>query len=218
MRISHLAATSLILSFSAISPEAFASCNTMGCQPYAGLSSGQSYTGTLQSYRSTTGAAYAPLGSYGGGSYAGGSYAGGNYGRQSGWMSAGAVRPTSTVVPFSTTTTNISKHRIAGLGDNEVLTPTNCPVSVYNPEGGKVLGCYAVGKIATGTRRQAHVQAYAQAQAHVQARVNVRIVRPVIYVRYPVPVPVYRPAPVYRGCNVRYSTRYGQSWPGRPCG
>lgn len=70
------------------------------------------------------------------------------------------------IVPFSGT--------LQGLGSNESLVPTNCPVNVHNPEGGEVLGCYSVVK----PRPPVQVQNY------------VRVVRPIIYVRYPVPVQV----------------------------
>ncbi len=134
----------------------------------------------------------------------------------SGSISRSYTDGTNTIVPFSTTTTNISRHRLTGMGSNEFLTPTTCPVSVYNPNGGKVLGCYSVSKPAPVRR---HVQVYTP-RVH-----TVRVVRPVIYVRYPVPVPVpfpvYQQAPVYNnyvgGCS-GFATRYGANWPGRPCG
>ncbi len=95
-------------------------------------------------------------------------------------------QPAPQIVPFSTTRSNVSNLSIAGMGPNERLCPTQCPVSVHNPEGGKVLGCYNVCKTAP-TVTPVHVQSY------------IRVVRPVIYVRYPVPtpvpVPVYMPAP-----------------------
>jgi hypothetical protein len=93
---------------------------------------------------------------------------------------------------------------LSGLGTNESLQATNCPTNVYNPEGGKVLGCYNV------------VKPVAQTSYY-------RIVRPIVYVRYPVPVAV----PYYSGCTVvthvsRYGdfghNRYGQGHYGRRCG
>lgn len=76
---------------------------------------------------------------------------------------------------------------LPGLGANESLRATNCPTNVYNPEGGTVLGCYNV------------VKPVAQTSYY-------RIVRPVIYVRYPVPVAV----PYYSGCTVvTHTSRYG---------
>ncbi len=134
----------------------------------------------------------------------------------SGSISRSYTDGANTIVPFSTATTNIASHRLSGMGSNEFLSPTTCPVSVYNPNGGKVLGCYSVSKPAPVRR---HVQVYTP-RVH-----TVRVVRPIIYVRYPVPVPVpfpvYQQAPVYNnyagGCS-GFATRYGANWPGRPCG
>lgn len=92
---------------------------------------------------------------------------------------------------------------LAGLGYNESLQATNCPTNVYNPEGARVLGCYNVVKPVPQTN-------------------YVRVVRPIIYVRYPVPVAV----PTYSACNVmtHYSRYGGYSWYqgldgyGRRCG
>ncbi len=85
--------------------------------------------------------------------------------------------PAPKVVPFTTSVSNVSSMSIAGLGPNERLCPTKCPVNVYNPEGGKVLGCYNVCKPV-------------QPVQHTYVQQWVRVVRPVIYVRYPVPTPV----------------------------
>jgi len=121
-------------------------------------------------------------------------------------------------ISFTSSARNISHHRIDGMGSNEFLSATTCPTSVYNPGGAKVLGCYSVVK-------KAPVPVYRPApvvvpQTHYQ---QVRVVRPIIYVRYPVPTPV----PVYQqnfshyshssqyqsgGCGVAYS-RYGNNWP-----
>lgn len=64
-----------------------------------------------------------------------------------------------------------------GLGSNESLQATTCPVSVHNPSGAKVLGCYNVVKpkpvVRTVVRTVPTVY---------------RVVRPIVYVRYPVPV------------------------------
>jgi len=90
---------------------------------------------------------------------------------------------------------------VAGLGMNESLQPTTCPVSVHNPSGARVLGCYNVVK-------------------PVPQTTYYRVVRPVIYVRYPVPVAV----PYYSGCTVvTHQSRYGERWGhqgnyGRRCG
>lgn len=78
---------------------------------------------------------------------------------------------------------------LPGLGYNESLRPTTCPTAVYNPNGGKVLGCYNV------------VKPVAQTSYY-------RIVRPVIYVRYPVPVAV--PQYGYSQCGSKNNaSRYG---------
>jgi len=76
-------------------------------------------------------------------------------------------------VPFSTgdSAPLSSNYTVPGLGASESLSPTSCPVSVYNPTGAKVLGCYSVSRPKTVTN-------------------YTRVVRPVIYVRYPVPTPV----------------------------
>jgi len=79
---------------------------------------------------------------------------------------------------------------VAGLGAGESLQATSCPVNVYNPGGGKVLGCYNVVK-------------------PVPRTTYYRVVRPVVYVRYPVPVAV----PYYSGCSVvTHASRYGDRW------
>ena len=95
-----------------------------------------------------------------------------------------------------------STSSVAGLGAGESLQATSCPVSVHNPGGGKVLGCYNVVK-------------------PVPQTTYYRVVRPVVYVRYPVPVAV----PYYSGCSVvTHASRYGDRWGsghrgyGRRCG
>lgn len=128
----------------------------------------------------------------------------------SGSISASYTDGSNTIVPFTTTSASISNYRVNGMGANEFLSPTNCPVSVYNPSGAKVLGCYSVSKPAPVS--------YTVPSVH-----TVRVVRPIIYVRYPVPTPV--PFPVYSGygqsysggCSTGYASRYGNNWPGRPC-
>jgi len=131
----------------------------------------------------------APLSSYSSGgfssatSYSGqasSAYAASNYG--SGSISSSYTSGGATIVPFTS-------HRPAGLGANESLVPTNCPVSVHNPTGARVLGCYSIVK----PRPPVPVTNY------------VRVVRPVIYVRYPVPYAV-------PGCTrtvVTHQSRYG---------
>lgn len=129
------------------------------------------------------------------------------------------------VVPFSTgtTTASISNYRLDGMGANEFLSPTSCPTSVYNPQGAQVLGCYNVVKPVAPRPVVTQTTQYHQ----------VRVVRPIIYVRYPVPtpyyvpvamprpvlrpVPVFRPAPIANVCRGA-ATRYGNNWPGRACG
>jgi hypothetical protein len=71
----------------------------------------------------------------------------------------------------------------SGLGHNERLHPTRCPVAVHNPQHHQVAGCYKV------------VKQWTPPKIHQPAphRVFYRVVRPVIYVRYPVPVCVTGP-------------------------
>ncbi|MCF6274701.1 MAG: hypothetical protein L3J05_02940 [Robiginitomaculum sp.] len=140
---------------------------------------------------------------------------------------------TSTIVPFRTSVNNISKHRIDGMGSNEFLSETSCPTSVYNPGGAQVLGCYSVVKAAPApVYRPAPIYRPAPVvvpQIHYQ---QVRVVRPIIYVRYPVPTPVrvyqqnfsnsyqsYSRQYSSGGCGTAYS-RYGNNWPrmGGGCG
>lgn len=93
-----------------------------------------------------------------------------------------------------------------GLGSNESLRPTTCPVAVHNPGGNAVLGCYNVVKQWTPpTVHYQHHQGY-QYQYHRPAPrpIAYRVVRPIIYVRYPVPVCV-------TGCPPQrhHRSRYG---------
>lgn len=82
-----------------------------------------------------------------------------------------------------------STSSVAGLGAGESLQATSCPVNVYNPGGGKVLGCYNVVK-------------------PVPQTTYYRVVRPIVYVRYPVPVAV----PYMSGCSVvTHASRYGDA-------
>lgn len=71
----------------------------------------------------------------------------------------------------------LTRSVVTGLGVNESLQATNCPVAVHNPSGAKVLGCYNVVKpkpvVRTVVRSVPTVY---------------QVVRPVIYVRTPVPV------------------------------
>ena len=83
---------------------------------------------------------------------------------------------------FSGSTTSVP-----GLGNNESLQATNCPVNVYGSGEGTVMGCYNVVK-------------------PVPQTTYYRVVRPVIYVRYPVPVAVPYTSPCH---TYKISSRYG---------
>ena len=107
----------------------------------------------------------------------------------------------STIVPFTTTSANLSSYRVPGMGANEFLSPTHCPVNVYNPEGVQVLGCYQVSKPAP-------------VRLITPRYHTVRVVRPIVYVHYPVHVPVA--VPVCR--NQHWHSRYGENWPRSRCG
>ena len=126
------------------------------------------------------------------------SYASSAYG--SGSISQSYSDSNMQVIPFTSTAS------VPGLGANESLVPTSCPVNVYNPGGAKVLGCYSVSK----------------PKPMPLPRVNyTRVVRPVVYVRYPVPTPVPYIQDVYVG-HYNYGgcgayTRYGAGYPGS-CG
>jgi len=88
---------------------------------------------------------------------------------------------------------------VPGLGHNESLQATNCPVNVYGAGEGRVLGCYNV------------VQPVPQTTYY-------RVVRPVVYVRYPVPVAVPYTSPCH---TFEIKSRYGDlpGFQGRPsCG
>jgi len=83
---------------------------------------------------------------------------------------------------------------VQGLGYNESLQATNCPVNVYGSGEGTVVGCYNVVKPVPQTSYY-------------------RVVRPVVYVRYPVPVAVPYASP----CNtVEHFSRYGDFHTGGP--
>ena len=76
---------------------------------------------------------------------------------------------------------------MAGLGYNESLQPTNCNVNVHGSGEGQVIGCYNVVK-------------------PVPQTTYYRVVRPVVYVRYPVPVAVPYTSPCH---TVKHYSRYG---------
>lgn len=127
------------------------------------------------------------------------SYADAKYG--SGSISESWSDSSTSYVPFSTpgssvTSSTISGYSVPGLGANERLCPTACgdSVGVHGVGKGRVMGCYKVCKPAVVYTPRPVVQ------RHV-----VRVVRPIIYVRYPV---VQRPVcpPVH--VTTHYS-RYG---------
>lgn len=80
-----------------------------------------------------------------------------------------------------------SLNSISGLGANESLQPTTCPVNVHDNGEGTVLGCYNVVK-------------------PVPQTTYYRVVRPVVYVRYPVPVAVPYTSPCH---TITSWSRYG---------
>ncbi len=96
---------------------------------------------------------------------------------------------------------------------NKSLSIAPCPTSDYTPQVGKVLGCYLPTPVVR-PRPVPHTRVHYQ---------QIQVVRPVIYVRYPVPVPVVLPimAPSITPCGgaISYS-RYGNAWPqaGGGCG
>lgn len=100
--------------------------------------------------------------------------------------------PTAPIKSY--TVSQVSNQHIAGLGADERLCPVTCPVSVHNPEGGKVTACYDICKV-TATQPAAKTQ--------VQYR-YVRVIQPIIYVQN------VRTQPVNSGCRRGcMRTRYG---------
>ena len=188
--IAAFAATTLM------SSAAFAGCNGTYCTSSSqSLPSLSSWSGSSHSTSPATNTAY----SYGtSNSYTGtvsSAYADAKYG--TGSISNAYEGSDVELFGFSGSTTSV-----AGLGAGESLQATSCPVSVHNPSGGKVLGCYNVVK-------------------PVPQTTYYRVVRPVVYVRYPVPVAV----PYFSGCTVvTHTSRYGDRWGanngnfGRRCG
>lgn len=131
----------------------------------------------------------APLSSYSSSSTLGTSYTGGSYTGHSNSNYGSSSYSTPQYVPFSSQTAAMSGPiRMNGLGGNEFLQPTSCPVNVHGMQSGQsVLGCYSVMK-----QQQQPTVRY-----HYAPPQTVRVVRPIIYVRYPVPTPVYNvPMPV----------------------
>lgn len=84
----------------------------------------------------------------------------------------------------------------SGLGQNERLHGTQCPVRVQSPQAHRVLGCYKVVK--QWTPPKIHRPAPQQ--------VFYRVVRPIIYVRYPVPVCVTGGCPPQPHYRSRYAS------------
>jgi len=200
----------------------FASAASAGCGSslYCGNSGGSSMT-SLSSYSGSSygSGSYGSASSYGSGSSYGSSYgSGSSYG-----MSGG----TTLYTPSSSYTTTMSSAQadatygtgsisetysggntmsfsgspsaITGLGMNESLQPVNCPVNVYGSGEGSVLGCYNVVKPVPQTSYY-------------------RVVRPVVYVRYPVPVAVPYTSPCHTfKVHSRYGD-FGQRGFGRRCG
>jgi hypothetical protein len=91
--------------------------------------------------------------------------------------------------------TGASSASMPGTGPGERLVRVNCPVSVDAPAGSKVLDCYTIEKTQ-------YVQPAPVTRAY-------QVVRPVIYVRYPVPVMVPNACgPIYDAPS-RYGSSYG---------
>lgn len=155
--VAALAATTLL------SSAAFAGCNSGtycgGSSTLAPLGSWSGTASTAPSYSSGT--------TYSSGTNSSATSYGSSYG--TGSTSSPYTGSGVEMFGFSGSTASIS-----GLGANESLQATNCPVDVYNPTGARVLGCYNVVKQVPQTN-------------------YVRVVRPVVYVRYPVPTPVAVP-------------------------
>lgn len=85
-------------------------------------------------------------------------------------------------VPFTSSQSSSGSISLPGLGSNESLSPTSCPVDVNGLQSGSsVLGCYQV-------MRQTPPQP--TVRYHYGAPNTTRVVRPIVYVRYPVPTPV----------------------------
>lgn len=166
---------------------------------YSGASA---HAGASSSGSTSSASGHAAASSAGASSYASASaYAGGTASQASAYASASSgAQATATAhassyastrhAPVITSTYQGHQYRYegfsgtyGGLGHNERLHPTRCPVAVQNPQHHQVAGCYKV------------VKQWTPPQVHQPAphRVYYRVVRPVIYVRYPVPVCVTGP-------------------------
>ncbi|MEE9346725.1 MAG: hypothetical protein V3U82_00925 [Robiginitomaculum sp.] len=101
-----------------------------------------------------------------------------------------------------------ASQRLPGLGANEMLCPTPCATSVDVPAGGRVIDCFSVCKkaepvyVAPAPVMQTYHRAY-------------QVVRPVVYVNYPVPVMVPS-CPIYDAPS-RYGSRYNSRANGPVC-
>ena len=197
-----ISAVAAIAATTLISSAAFAGCNSgtycnssgsssslpaLGSWSNSSVSSYESAPSySTSSYRASPSTSYSYGSSYGGSSYGStmsSSYADATYG--TGSISNSYTGGDVQMYGFSGGTTSVP-----GLGLNESLQATSCPVSVHNPGGGRVLGCYNVVK-------------------PVPQTTYYRVVRPIIYVRYPVPVAV----PYWSGCTVvTHASRYGDRW------
>lgn len=147
-----------------------------------------SYSGSYSSASTYSEPSYSS--SYAAPSYAGSSYSTSSYSQMSSYEAdstygTGSISE-SYAAPMTQSFTG-SPSSVSGLGYNESLQATNCPVNVHGTGEGQVIGCYNVVKPVPQTTYR-------------------RVVRPVIYVRYPVPVAVPYTSP----CNtVKHYSRYG---------
>ncbi len=92
-----------------------------------------------------------------------------------------------------------ASQRMPGLAADEYLCPTTCATSVDVPAGGRVLDCFSVcKKAAPAPVYRTVTQAY-------------QVVRPVVYVNYPVPVALPS-CPIYDAPS-RYGSRYNYGAP-----
>ena len=169
--------SSSLPALSSWSGSSYSSASTYTSAPSYSYSSSSSYS-TDPMYN--TAYSYGTSNSYAGSVSS--SYADATYG--TGSISNAYTGSDVEIYGFSGSTSGVS-----GLGAGESLQATSCPVSVYNPGGGRVLGCYNVVK-------------------PVPQTTYYRVVRPVVYVRYPVPVAV----PYWSGCSVvTHTSRYGDA-------
>jgi len=189
--ISRITVTSAAIGIAALmSSTASASCgNSLYCN-----SAVSAYESAPAAYGSVTlPETHGMIRSYGSSSYstssyggvASDSYADSVYG--SGSISGPYIDSSS--VGSTYTSATVSNISMPGLGANERLVPTSCDVNVHGADGAKVLGCYNV----------------AQPVQPVPVQNYVSVVRPIVYVRYPVPVPVAMPAPCVSTWSARYT-------------